>query len=186
MIELLMKQEIPLRTIVAAMAATLFLCVTASYLYFFKKPLAEYSRLNQSRILLQAKTENKARVTEDIENLKKEIEDLRHVLHGDTPPMAVNTLVAYAIEKLDAISARHGVRFSSVKPGAARTMYMFEEVPFSVKVSGDYFSLYEWLFGVEKELGPMVIKRFAIKPEGRTKELGMELEIASYRPGGKI
>jgi len=181
-IDRLLKQGISLRVMCLSLASILLLAGLASYLYLYKKPLSEYGRLKQSHILLQSKTENKFRVQADIGRLEKELKGIQQELHGDTPALSVNALVAYAIEKIDIISARHKVQFVSVKPGTSKQVYQFEEVPFVVEVAGDYSNLYEWLYNLEKELGPMVVKQYALKPDARTKKLTMELEMVSYRP----
>jgi len=181
-IDHLLKRGIPPRIMYLVLVSIVLLTGLASYLYLYKKPLAEYDRLKHNHILLQGKTGNKSQVQADLDRLTKEIQGIRQELQGDTPALSVNALVAYAIEKIDVISDRHQVQFVSVKPGTGNRVFQFEEIPFVVEVAGDYFSLYGWLYDLEKELGPMVVKEYELKPDNRTKKLTMKLEIASYRP----
>jgi hypothetical protein len=54
-------------------------------------------------------------------------------------------------------------------------------LPFAIEVSGNYFSLYDWLQEVEKELGPMVVKKIDIEPLSGGQEQFMRLNMVSYR-----
>ncbi|NIA19503.1 MAG: type 4a pilus biogenesis protein PilO [Xanthomonadaceae bacterium] len=182
MIDRLVKQEISPGMLYLFLVSMVLLASLASYLYLYKKPLAEYERLKQSHLILQRKTGNKLKVQAEIERLTREIKDIQQKLHGDTPALSANALVAYAIEKIDLISDQHKVQFVSVKPGTSKQVSRFEEVPFVIQVAGDYVNLYEWLYDLEKKLGPMVVKEYELKSDTRTKKLSMELEMVSYRP----
>jgi len=73
----------------------------------------------------------------------------------------------------------NGVHF--IEPGQASKIFNFRELLFNVELEGNYFSLFQWLYQLEKELGPIVIKHFDIQVNPATKQRKMSLVIASYR-----
>ncbi|MFQ5559982.1 MAG: type 4a pilus biogenesis protein PilO, partial [Nitrospinota bacterium] len=78
-------------------------------------------------------------------------------------------------------SSGHDVELTAIRPEKSRKASLFEEVPFRIEVVGDYFSLYDWMVEVEEKLGPMVVKKFAIVEDYKTKKLLLKMSIVSYR-----
>ncbi len=175
-------KTVPVRTLYMAMAATVVLTLLACWLYLFKKPLAEYSMLKQTRTLLEAKVSGKSFLTDDIGALVTQVEDLRRQVQGKQPVLPMNEIVAHTVARLDSVSGLHAVQLLSVKPGSSTRKDTFEELPFSISVSGGYQNLYSWLGDVERELGPMVVKQLEVKPERAADTLTMDLEMVSYKP----
>ncbi|WP_291317294.1 type 4a pilus biogenesis protein PilO [Desulfuromonas sp.] len=175
-------EKVPQRTVYGVLAAIVVLLLLASWLYLFKKPLAEYARVHKVRTLLEAKVESGAELEGELAALAAEVQGLNVRLLGERPPLTVSELVAHTVARLDQIAARHGIRLVSLKPGKNRRVPMLEELPFHIKVEGEYFGLYECLYEVERELGPMVIKNFSVKPLSGKDSLSMELKMVSYRP----
>ena len=91
---------------------------------------------------------------------------------------------SYIVDRLDSISAVHDVELVGVTPGAAEEVLMFDEVPYDVEVEGDYFALFRWLREVERELRPMVVKEFNIRPLSKSEAVTMKLRLAAYRQRG--
>ncbi len=170
------------RVVYLAMASAVVLTLMASYLYLFKKPQLEYSRLKQARVLLEAKVDAGGYLTGQIETLRGNVAQLTRRLQGESPLLPVSEMVAHAVDRLDQISQSHDIRFVGIKPGQPKTIPMFEEIPFAMEVSGSYFSLYQWLHDVEQALGPMVVKRVELRPQSSPRDLQMKLEMVSYRP----
>jgi Tfp pilus assembly protein PilO len=102
-------------------------------------------------------------------------------LQGQTPPLSNSKMVAHVISRLDNISSKHAIKLLGVRPAPPGTVKYFEELPFSIEVSGNYFSLFEWLQEVEGELGPMVVKKINIHPVKSTQKQIMQLNMVSYR-----
>ena len=162
--------------------ATLGLTLLAAYLYVLKKPVAEYRRHQQTRLLLEGEVRNGAGNSEEIQTLTAAVEALERQLLSGSDAVPVNQMVAHIIGQLDRISSNHQVELIGVKPGQRKKVFMFEEVPFEVEIKGGYFSLYDWLREVEQELGPMVVKQFTITPEAPGDMTRIRLTVVSYRP----
>lgn len=185
MIENILKDTQP-RLIYTVMITSLLLFVLASYLYLLKKPLAEYSELKQARILLQVKMENKTKLSNDIERLKKEVDQLNRRLHGKKPVKREHEMLAHKINTLDNLSSYHKVQLLSVKPGSPRIVSMFKEISFDVEVAGQYQQLYTWLHEVEMEFGSMVVKQFEVRPKTDSKDLYVKMKMAFYSPSREV
>ena len=175
-------KEIPLRQINFIVFAVFALTLLASYLYLFKKPLKTYATLKQSRVFLESKVATGGNLAAEIKALEETVGKLTKSLHGEGSAIPAQKLIAHNIERLDGLSNRHAIRLESVKPDSSRTVEMFEELPLSIRVSGSYFNLYQWLHEVEKELGPMVVKQFDLLPALGDQGLTMNLQMVSYIP----
>jgi type IV pilus assembly protein PilO len=179
-----LKQLQP-RVLFLILFAAIALTATAAYLYVLKKPLAEYRRLRQTRTLLEVEVANGAQNSLEVARLTAEVEALERRLRSGGEAVPVNQMVAHIIDQLDRISGHHTVQLVGVRPGESKEVFMFEEVPFDVEITGGYFSLYDWLREVELELGPMVVKQFDIAPEQKTENTRMRLTMVSYRSVGQ-
>jgi len=169
------------QTVYATMAAIVVITCLAGYLYGFKKPIQEYRLLQGNTKLLEAKVQSGSGISLELAALQGEIDLLTTQLQGQTPIMSNSKMVAHVINGLDAISSKHAVRFLGLKPAAPGIVKYFEELPFSIEVSGNYFSLFDWLQEVERELGPMVVKKIDIEPLGGAQNQIMRLNMVSYR-----
>lgn len=172
------------RTLGLVFLAAVGLTLLASYLYVVKRPLAEYRRFRQTRTLLEAELEDESEKAIEIARLSGEVEALENQLARGGASVPVNQMVAHIIDRLDRISETYQVQLVGVKPGTRKEVFMFEEVPFDVEITGEYFSLFDWLREVEQELGPMVVKQYEILPENDNKTR-MKLTMVSYRSRGQ-
>jgi Tfp pilus assembly protein PilO len=168
-------------SIYGAMVAIVVLTCLTAYLYGFKKPLQDYKLLKSNSRLLEAKVENGGGISRELDRFQNEIDFLTKRLQGQTPPLSNSKMVAHVINRLDIISSKHAVQLLGVRPASPGTVKYFEELPFSIEVSGNYFSLFDWLQEVEMELGPMVVKKINIAPISGTQEQMMRLSMVSYR-----
>jgi Tfp pilus assembly protein PilO len=176
--ELLQRAE-P-RTLGLAMVATVALTLAASFLYVLKRPWLEYGRLQQTRTLLEAEVADEVERSGEIARLTTAVDGLEQQLLRGSQAVPVNQMVAHIIDQLDRISGHHEVQLQGVTPGTSKPVFMFEEVPFEIELTGKYLDLYDWLREVEQELGPMVVKNYEVRPE-RDGEARMKLTVVSYR-----
>lgn len=165
----------------ALAGSLLALTLLASHLYVIKRPLAEYRRLRSTRSLLEAEISGGAQRPGEIEQLSREVEALERSLQRGSQSSPPDRLVAHIVDQLDRISGHHEVQLVGVRPGKSKRAFMFEEVPFEVELTGRYFSLYDWLREVERELGPMVVKQYEVHPD-RERLARMKLTMVSYQP----
>ncbi len=153
----------------------------AGFLYVLKQPLRELKKSRQTVTSLQREIKIKRPLHKQIKMLQNTVNDLDKQLNGAAPKLADNQMVAFVIGQLDNIAAQHDVELLSVEPGQASKIFNFRELLFNVELEGNYFSLFQWLYQLEKELGPIVIKHFDIQVNPATKQRKMSLVIASYR-----
>ena len=121
----------------------------------------------------------------EIAATRETIAELRTELYGGSSRLPPEKMESYIVDRLDRISASHEVELVGVTPGEAQEVLMFDEVPYDVRVEGDYFALFRWLREVERELRPMVVKEFNIRPLADTEAVAMKLRLASYRQKGE-
>ena len=169
------------QSIYGTMVAIVVMTCLAAYLYGFKKPLQDYKLLKANSQILEAKVESGGGISLKLEGIQSEIDSLKERLQGQTPLLSNSQMVAHVINRLDIISSKHAVQLLGVRPATPGTVKYFEELPFSIEISGNYFSLFDWLQEVEMELGPMVVKKINIAPISGTQEQMMRLNMVSYR-----
>ncbi len=172
--------SMPSRIIYMAMVSVIGLTLLASYLYLFKKPYQEYTQLKENRDLLQKTVDSGTQLSQNILIVKEKVDGIKKELQGDGPVMPLNKMIAHTIDRLDTISSHHTIQLLSVKPTSPKKVFMFKEIPFSIEVSGQYYSIYQWLQEVEEGLGPMVVKKFEIIPQSSESNLLMKLNMVSY------
>ena len=163
------------------MASIFALTLTASYLYLFKTPFKDYLQLQQKLDLLKEEIHTGIPLSKQIESSEASVLSLKKKLYGENPQLPVNQKMASVIGQLDTISAGHHVNLIAIKPGEVTQLFLFQELPFNIEITGSYFSLFNWLYQVEKDLGPIVVKEFDISPESTTANLNMKLTLASYQ-----
>lgn len=170
------------RALLLAMIGILSLTLVASYLYLYKKPLADLSTQRSLRVLLQAKVEGGSHYPLKMKRLEREIDSLQKQLLGKAPVLPVSQMMAHIIQKLDETCGHHQITLLGVKPGRPNKIPRFEEIPFSVEVCGDYFQLFQWLRETEDAMGPMTVKNFNIKPKDSGKQVTMTIDLVYFRP----
>ena len=91
---------------------------------------------------------------------------------------------SFILGRLQTISWRNDIALVSVEPSMGESVEMYREVLFRVELSGDYFSLLEWLGDVSAELGFVVIKEFQLsvsKADPQDPLITTKLLLAAYR-----
>ena len=105
-------------------------------------------------------------------------------LHGDLAGLPAKELTAYTVGRLQSISWQNRVELVGVEPMEGEDIESFHELLFRVRLTGDYFDLYNWLRDLSRELGFIVIKQYEMAPislSDQNPRLRAELTIAAYR-----
>jgi Tfp pilus assembly protein PilO len=176
-----LQQQVKPGMLLLLMTSIIALTLMASYLYLFKQPFKDYLQLHQKRVLLKDEIHSGIPLSKQIESSEISVLSLKKKLYGESPQLPVNQKMASVIGQLDTISAGQNVNLTGIKPGDVTQLFLFQELPFNIEINGTYFSLFNWLYQVEKDLGPIVVKEFEISPENSTSKLNMRLTLASYQ-----
>ena len=182
-------EEVPVRTQKLALAALSLITLLAALLYGIKPAYLEFVRTER-----QADRAASSAVRRDLgaeaglNHLRAEVVELRQQLLGDAGQVPREQIESFVVGTLDRISQRHGVQLVSIQPSDSSSVWMFEELPYSVSVTGTYFSLHQWLYEVEEDLRPMVVKRFEMRPSRPEGRVQLDLRVVAYRatPGTDV
>ncbi|NNG11822.1 MAG: type 4a pilus biogenesis protein PilO [Halobacteria archaeon] len=172
------------RVILMLMGAAVLLTLTALLTYAIWPKLKDYRSLDHSRTVLEKVVESSSELDVEISRIRGELDSLQHQLHGDTVNLPENQLEAFIIGRLQNISWRNNIQLLGVKPGKGNKVHIFDEVPFEVEITGDYFDLFNWLQSLGEDLGFVVVKHFTIRPldqKETSPRLTAKLTIVSYR-----
>jgi Tfp pilus assembly protein PilO len=176
-----LQQQVQSHMLAIVLIALFLMTLAAGYLYLLKVPLKEFHQSRQTLSLLEDEVQTGIPLQNQITNQQRQIEQLEIQLHGTGPQLPDSQMIAFVIGQLDKIAGQHDVTLVSVQPGLAETIFTFRELPFQMQLKGSYFSLFNWLFQVEKELGPVVIKQFEINADSNSNNRNISLVIASYQ-----
>ncbi len=175
-------RQIDGRTLAGASVASLLLLSLAGLLYCVKPALAEYRKLRASHERAELATVEQASTTSRlIADRRDEVERLRESFYGDAVGVPRRQLESFIVQALDRTATRHAVELLGITPEPSAAIWMFEELPYQVKVKGDYFALHRWLYDVEAELRPMVVKQFELARTRDTDGVTLDLRIVAYR-----
>jgi Tfp pilus assembly protein PilO len=172
------------RVILMLMGAAVLLTVTALFAYGIWPKVKDYRSLDHSRTVLEEVVESTNALDVEISRIHEDLDSLERQLHGDTANLPDNQLEAFIIGRLQNISWRNNIQLLGVKPGRGNKVHIFDEVPFEVEISGDYFDLFNWLQNLGEDLGFVVVKHFTIRPldqKETSPRLAAKLTIVSYR-----
>jgi type IV pilus assembly protein PilO len=160
------------------------LVLLAGYLYLLGPSLAKFRELESKGPQTTLANFSKAQADGQlaVAALEEELEQLRKRLYGGPADLPIEKTESYIIDRLDRISGRHAIELVSVKPGEAKEVLMFDEFLYEVEIEGDFFALVAWLREVERDLRPMVVNQFDLKPAAGDEVVAMKLRLASYRP----
>ena len=176
-----LQQHVQPRILALVLFSIVLLALLAGFLYVLKQPWQALQKSNQSLMSLQREIKTKRPLRQQIQQMQTTVHKLEARLNGGGRQLADNQMIAVIIGQLDHIANKHDVKLLSVKPGKPGKLFNFRELLFYVELEGDYSSLFQWLFQMEKELGPIVIKQFDIQANTATNQRKMSLVIASYR-----
>jgi Tfp pilus assembly protein PilO len=169
-----------------ACLACLALTLLAGHLYLIRPAQAKLEELDASgpQATIESVTSELNEGNLELAALEERLVGLRDQLYGGPSSLPPEKIESYIIERLDGLSGRYAIELVSVKPGDAKQVLMFDEIVYEVEVKGEYRSLVAWLRELERELRPMVVNEFNLKPELEGRRVGMRLRLASYRPRG--
>lgn len=176
-----LQQQVQPRMLAFLLLSLLLMTVAAGYLYVLKRPMQQLSQSKQALQLLENEANTGVSLQSQITLFQELVKKLNIKLRGAGEQLPANRMIAFVIGQLDNIAAKHKVNLISVKPATAGRIFTFRELPFNVELQGSYFSLFEWLYEVEKELGPIVIKQFEFNEVSNSKLRHLRLVIASYQ-----
>lgn len=174
----------PPRTVILLMVSMALLAMAALASYVVWPEYKDYRKSLTSLRLLENVAAKGDTLEREMADLQGRVESLNHQLHGDMVNLPRNQMESFIIGRLQGISWRNHVELLSVTPGMGGKVQVFEEVLFNVRVSGDYFDLYQWLRDMREELGYVVVKQFNITPgatAGQAEGLTATFTIVSYR-----
>ena len=170
------------RVLRLAAISVVLLALAAGYLYLVKPAWVQYADVKfqhaQASSGLPGGGENSDAT---ILQAEREVEDLRNTLYGGAANIPRAEIESFVVDALDRISEVHGVRLLGITPDVSDRVLMFEELPYTVEVSGSFFALHKWLYTVERELRPMVVKRFELSPSRDRSVITLNLKIVAYR-----
>lgn len=176
-----LQQQVQPRMLAILLVSLILLTMVAGYLYVLKAPLKEFSQSRQTLQLLEKEMQMGIPLHTQITSLQQQVDQLDIKLRGTGPHLPDSQMIAFVIGQLDNIAGQHDVKLIGVKPGRVETIFIFRELPFHIELQGNYFSLFNWLNQVEKELGPIVIKQFEINADTNSTNRNISLVIASYQ-----
>ena len=179
MYKALLKQVNP-QMLAFLMASVLILLITASYLYILKKPFQDLRQAKQTLALLESELQTGIPLDSQIQTFQSQVAKLNMQLHGNGKNLPLNQMIAFVIGELDRISAVHNVKLISVEPENAEKIFLFQELPFHLVVTGNYFKLFDWLNQVEHELGPFVVREFELTSESDSAVRRFTLTLVFY------
>ena len=182
MVEIL--DQISKKTFIPLLVGILLLMLATTSVYAIWPQVKELRSGQLTREELREIVENKDALIEQITQLQKDIDEMKHRLKGDMANLPEKKMEAYIIGELQNISWNHEIDLKAVKPAKGNEIQMFQEILFKVQLSGDYFDLYKWLLDLKKQLGFIVIKNLELnilKKNDPNNTLLMKLTIASYK-----
>jgi Tfp pilus assembly protein PilO len=150
----------------------------------------QYRHYSQSRNTLQMLESVMARgdgLDRKMQALQEQVAALNHRLHGDMVDLPQNQMESFIIGRLQKISWRNHIELDSVRPGNGSKVQAFEEIQFDVRISGDYFDIYQWLQDMRNELGYVVVKQFDIRRSesgSASRQLHASFTIVAFRDTG--
>lgn len=108
---------------------------------------------------------------------------ITEILYGAEGALSPEELEADVIGRLQTLSWRHDIELQSIQPRQGDEVDGFQETNFSVSVVGRYPDLYQWLTGLDRELGFIVIKDFRMQPLAATdaSNIVVDVTLATYR-----
>lgn len=180
MYKALQKQVKP-RMLAILLTSLILLTITAGYLYVLKRPVQDFRQARQTLELLETEMQTGIPLDSQIELFQQQIAQLHQQLHGSGQKLPLNQMMAFVMGQMDSIAASHNVKLVSVEPGNIEKIFIFQELPFHVVVTGNYFSLFDWLDQVERDLGPIVIKEFELTSEPNAALRRFTLTLVSYQ-----
>ncbi len=175
------QQQVQPRMLAILMVSLITMTLLSGYLYVLKAPIKAFTQTKQALDLLENEMQTGIPLENQITVFQQLIKELTLKLHGTSPTLPANQMIAFVIGQLDQIAEQHDIKLVSIQPEQTKSILTFTELPFRVELKGSYFNFYDWLYQIEQELGPIVIKQFEIKAANNSEQRHISLIIASYQ-----
>jgi Tfp pilus assembly protein PilO len=176
-----LQKQLKPQMLAILLVSLIVLTIAASYLYVLKRPIQDFRQARQTLESLETEIQSGVPLDSQIELFQQQTEQLHQQLHGSSQKLPLNQMIAFVIGQMDRIAATHDVKLIRVEPGNIEKIFLFQELPFHVVVTGNYFSLFDWLDQVERDLGPVVIKEFELTSEPDSAMRRFTLTLVSYQ-----
>ena len=172
------------RSIGMILSGLLLLIITAQLMYLLWPQIKAYNKVSSSHQLLQTAVSSNEGLELQLANARTDVESLGNQLHGDMAGLPAKQMEAYIIGRLQKVSWETDVELISVKPGDGKRVQMFQESLFDVELKAGYLDFFQWLNSIARDLGFIVIKKYAIQPTGSSlqdPDLNITLTMVSFR-----
>lgn len=175
--------RIDVHVLIGTAVALAAIVVLGGALYGVKPSMAAYADLKSQHEAVRAgpMAEDLA-LSRSVVELENTITKLRDEFYGGGASVPRRQLEAFIVNALDRSATEHEVDLLGITPAPAAAIWMFDELPYQVKVQGEYFAIHRWLFDLEDALRPMVIKQFKMAPNRDGEKVVVDLRIVAYRP----
>ena len=177
-------EKISQRNFTMILAGSLLIIFASVVSYVLLPQVKSYRSSIADLAILEKMVVNKNDIQQELNSLKVNIDLAKRKLKGDMADLPEKEMEAYIIGILQNISWDNQVNLIGVKPVKGGEINIFQEVLFNVKISGDYFDLYNWFVELRSQLGFIVIKNLNLNPVSSSENdnsLLMNLTIASYK-----
>lgn len=172
------------RTFLLSVVGVVSIVIIGLITYALKPQLKDYSSINSGLVKLERIVKADNDIASNIDKLTQEVELVKHKIKGDMVDLPEKEMEAYILGVLQNISWNHDIKLIGVKPSQGNEIHIFQEILFDVKLSGNYFDLYQWFLALREDLGFIVIKNMNMSPskvDAGEVPLLMDLTIATYK-----
>ncbi len=172
------------RTYIMIIVGFIFVIFSITISYLILPKYKHYHSLSSNLNILEKEAGSDDGIEAAITSLVDEVELAKRKLKGDMANLPEKEMESYIIGVLQNISWDNKINLIGVKPAKGSEIHIFQELLFNVKLSGDYFDLYNWFVEIRENLGFIVVKKLNISPVNSREEnsqLLMDLTIASYK-----
>ncbi len=176
-----LQKQVKPQILAILLVSSILLTITTGYLYVLKRPVQDFRQAQQTLELLETEMQTGVPLDSQVELFQQQVAQLHQQLHGNSQKLPLNQMIAFVMGQMDSIAASHEVKLISVEPGSIEKIFIFQGLPFHVVVTGNYFSLFDWLDQVERDLGPIVIKEFELTSEPNSAMRRFTLTLVSYQ-----
>ena len=173
-----------LKTLRPLLLVVVLLLITAQVMYLLWPQIKLFNKTSSSYELLQRAVSSNDGLQQQLLNTGADVQSLEHQLLGDMAGLPVKQMESYIIGRLQKVSWETNVELISVKPGAGKKVQIFQESLFDVELNAGYFDFFWWLQNIGRDLGFIVIKKYAIQPMDSVlsdPRLKITLTMVSYR-----
>ena len=173
------------RVVAMMLVGIVLLVAVIEITYLLWPQLKTWRDLNSSHQLLEQTVTSSDSLSQQLERIDGEVQELSRELHGDMARLPAKQMESFVIGRLQKVSWATDVELVSVQPGSGRQVQNFRESLFEVRLNAQYHDFFEWLQMVNDELGYIVVKKFEI--DGGSGDdiddplLSLSLTLVSYR-----